>query len=75
MSDVSLLPEISGLSFDSTLLTTLLFFLHTPVALSVWSFCCLHAHTLLIFFPKKSSVRLFVCLFSFRDRLSDVALV
>ena len=71
MSDVSLLPEISGLSFDSTLLTTLLFFLHTPVALSVLSFCCLQAHTL-DFFQKKSSVCLFV---SFTDRLSDVAFV
>ena len=38
MSDVSPLSEISGMSFASTLLSPLLFFLPSPVTLSVWSF-------------------------------------
>ena len=38
MSDVSLLSGISGLSFDSTFLSRLLFFLPSPLALSVLSF-------------------------------------
>ena len=71
MSDVSLLPAISGLSFDSTLLTPLLFFcIHLLLFLSCLS--AAYRPILLIFFKKKSSVCLFV---SFGDRLSDVAFV
>ena len=40
MSDVSLLSGISGLSFDSPFLSPLLFFLPSPLALSVLSFFC-----------------------------------
>ena len=40
MSDVILLPRISGLSLDSPFLFPLLFFLLSPLALSVlWFFC------------------------------------
>ena len=38
MSDVSLLSGISELSFDSLFLSPLLFFLPSPLALSVLSF-------------------------------------
>ena len=38
MSDISLLSGISGLSFDSTLLSPLLFFPPSPVTLSILSF-------------------------------------
>ena len=40
MSDVPLLSGISGLSFDSSFLSPLLFFLPYPLALSVLSFFC-----------------------------------
>ena len=40
MSDVPLLSGISGLSFDSPFLSPLLFFLPSPLALSVLSFFC-----------------------------------
>ena len=40
MSDVSLLSGISGLSFDSSFLSPLMFFLPSPLALSVLSFFC-----------------------------------
>ena len=40
MSDVPLLCGISGLSFDSSFLSPLLFFLPSPLALSVLSFFC-----------------------------------
>ena len=45
MSDVSPLSEISGLSFYLALLSTLLFFLPSPVTLSVLSFFCLLVHS------------------------------
>ena len=40
ISDVPLLPGISGLSFDFPFLSPLLFFLPSPLALSVLSFFC-----------------------------------
>ena len=40
ISDVSLLSGISGLSFDSLFLSPLLFFLPSPLVLSVLSFFC-----------------------------------
>jgi len=40
MSDVTLLSGISGLSFDSPFLSPFLFFLPSPLALSVLSFFC-----------------------------------
>ena len=59
MSDVSLLPAISGLSFDSTLLTPLLFFcIHLLLFLSCLS--AAYRPILLIFFKKNLP---FVCLF------------
>ena len=63
MSDVSTLSGISGLSFDSTLLSPLLFFLPTPVTLSVLSLSCLLAHSPALF-PQKV-----LQYFSSRDRL------
>ena len=48
VSDVSPLfhlSRISGLSFDSTLLSPLLFFLTSPVTLSVFPFFCLLTHS------------------------------
>ena len=45
MSDVFPLSRISGLSFDSTLLSPLLFFLPSPVTLSVLSFFYLQVHS------------------------------
>ena len=53
MSDAPLWFEMSGLSFDSPFLSPLLFFLPSPLALSVWSFFCLWS-ILLTFFPENS---------------------
>ena len=49
------LSGISGLSFDSTLLSPVLFFLASPVTLSVLSFFCLLAHSPELL-PENSSI-------------------
>ena len=53
MSDVKPLSGISGLSFDFPFLSPLLFFLPSPLVLSVLSCCVLMVHSpdFLIFFP------------------------
>ena len=56
MSDVSLLSEISGLSFDSLFLSPLLFFfLPSPLALSVLSFFLLMVQSPDLF-PENSQI-------------------
>ena len=59
MSDVPLLSGISGLSFDSPFLSLLLFFLPSPLALSVLSFFLLMVHSP-DFFPPENSQIVFV---------------
>ena len=66
MSDVSPLSGISGLSFDSALLSPLLFFLPSPVTLSLLSFSACWPF-LLNFFQK------ILQYFSLRDRLFCMA--
>ena len=68
MSDVTLLSGISGLSFDSPFLSLLLFFLPSPLALSVLSFFC-YWSILLTFFQKT------IKYFLLRVRLFCMALV
>ena len=68
MSDVTPLSGISGLSFDSPFLSPLLFFLPSPLALSVLSFFLLMVHSP-GFFPENSQI----C--SLRVRLFCMALV
>ena len=53
MSDVSYLSGISGLSFDSNLLSPFLFFLPSPVTLSVSSFFLLPAGPFSLTFSRK----------------------
>ena len=57
MSDVSPLSGISGLSFDSALLSLSLslFFLPRSAAFSVSSFFCLLAHSAELFFSSENS--------------------
>ena len=68
MSDVTLLSGISGLPFDSTFLSPLLFFLPSPLALFVLFFFLLIVCSP-DFFPRKLRY------FSLRVRLFCMALV
>ena len=58
MSDISLLSGISGLSFDSPFLSPLLFFLPSPLVLSVLSFFLLIGHSA-NFFPESCQIFFF----------------